>query len=472
MFLLLLTVSLTYAQTIPSPDHIVVVIEENHAYDQIIGSSAAPYINSLVADTLSALFTNSFGITHPSQPNYLWLFSGDNQGVTDDNPPADTPFTTLNIGAELLNTGKTFAGYSEDLPYAGYQGSSSGAYARKHNPWVNWQDGSINGIPWNLNEPLTSFPNDYNTLPIVSFVVPNQNHDMHNGSDPARITAGDSWLQNHMDGYIQWAKTHNSLVILTFDEDDTNNSNWILTLFIGEMVKDGEFNQSINHLNILRTLEDMYGLSYAGSSGDSSAISDCWRNAVPVELTLFTGTYNGNNVSLNWSTATETNNSGFEVQRRELEKRNHFSQWQSISFVRGNGTTAEKHFYDFIDNTLNKSVPEYQYRLKQIDFNGVFSYSKIVEIEINQPDKFELLQNYPNPFNPATIISWQSPINGLQTLKVYNALGKEVATLVNENRPAGNYEVKFDGKDLPSGVYLYRLQAGNFTSVKKMILMK
>ncbi len=129
----------SFAQ-LPQPDHIVIVIEENHGYNQIIGSNAAPYINSLVADTLSALFTDSHGITHPSQPNYIWLFSGDNQGVTDDNVPTDTPFTALNFGAELLNKSKTFVGYSEDLPFTGFQGASYGAYARKHNPWVNWQE--------------------------------------------------------------------------------------------------------------------------------------------------------------------------------------------------------------------------------------------------------------------------------------------------------------------------------------------
>ena len=136
---------------LPQPDHIVIVIEESHGYDQIIGNTAAPYINSLVDDTLSALFTDSHGVTHPSQPNYLWLFSGDNQGVTDDNLPIDTPFTTPNLGAELLSNGKTFTGYSEDLPFAGFHGGSSGAYARKHNPWVNWQDANPNGIPWYLN---------------------------------------------------------------------------------------------------------------------------------------------------------------------------------------------------------------------------------------------------------------------------------------------------------------------------------
>ena len=157
-----------YAQ-LPKPDHIVIVIEENHSYSEIVGSS-------------SALLTQSYGVTHPSQPNYLYLFSGDSQGVTDDNVPSGLPFTTNNLGAELLQKGYTFKGYSEDLPSVGFNGSSSGAYARKHNPWVNWQDASTNGIPSSLNVPLTDFPTDYDSLPTVSFVIPNLNNDMHDGS--------------------------------------------------------------------------------------------------------------------------------------------------------------------------------------------------------------------------------------------------------------------------------------------------
>src|SRR5205085_9435855 len=139
----------------------------------------------------TALFTHSFALSHPSQPNYLQLFSGSNQGVTDDNVPANLPFITPNLGAELLNQSKTFVGYSEDLPSVGYTGATSGNYARKHNPWVNWQGTALNGIPSTDNQPYTAFPTNYNLLPTVSFVIPNQNNDMHNGTDPSRITTAD-----------------------------------------------------------------------------------------------------------------------------------------------------------------------------------------------------------------------------------------------------------------------------------------
>jgi acid phosphatase len=265
------------AAGIPMPDHVVIVIEENHSFNEILGAgSPAPDIRSLAADPMAAVFTQSFAVEHPSQPNYLDLFAGGNQGVLDDNVPAGLPFTTANLGALLLGKGLTFAGYSEDLPAVGSDVASSGDYARKHNPWVNWQGAGVNGIPPTANQPLTDFPTDYSTLPTVSFVVPNLADDMHDGSDPARIAAGDAWLQTHLDGYVQWAKSHNSLFILTFDEDDSSQGNHIPTLFLGPMVRQGDYGETINHYNLLRTLEDMYGLPYAGSSSTAAPITDVW----------------------------------------------------------------------------------------------------------------------------------------------------------------------------------------------------
>jgi hypothetical protein len=168
---------------VPRPDHIVIVVEENHAYSSIIGSTAAPYINSLAAQ--GASFTASHGVTHPSQPNYIDLFSGSNQGVTSDVVPT-TPFKTANLGAE-------------------------------------------------------------------------------------------TWLRTHLDSYVQWAKTHNSLFIVTFDEDDRGHANRIPTIFVGPMVTPGTYAESINHYNVLRTVEDAYGLPYAGASASAAPITDVWH---------------------------------------------------------------------------------------------------------------------------------------------------------------------------------------------------
>jgi len=266
------------ASGVPAPDHVVILILENHAYSQIIGSSAAPHINALANDASSALFTQSFAIEHPSQPNYLDLFSGSNQGVTDDNIPAGIPFTTPNLGRELINASRFFTTFSEDLPSVGYNGATSGAYARKHNPAANWMGTGTNQIPATTNQPFTAFPSstNYASLPTVCYVVPNQNNDMHNGSDPSRITTADNWMYNNLNSYIQWAKTHNSLFILTFDEDNGSQGNRIVTIFTGSMVAAGQYSNHIDHYSILRTIEDMYGLPYAGNA--SSPITNCWKS--------------------------------------------------------------------------------------------------------------------------------------------------------------------------------------------------
>ncbi|TKK65961.1 acid phosphatase [Ilyomonas limi] len=260
-------------KTLPKPDHIVIVVEENHAYSQIIGSLNAPYINALANDPFAANFKRSHAVTHPSQPNYLDLYSGSNQGVTDDNNPANDPFTTANLGRQLIDARHTYATYSDGLPSIGYNGDSYNAYRRKHNPAANWMGTGVNQIPAATNQPFTAFPADYSTLPTVSLVIPDQNNDMHDGT----INRGDSWLRNNMDGYIQWAKTHNSLFILTFDEDDKNHSNHIVTIFCGSMVKRGQYITKINHYNVLRTIENMYGLSYAGNAANATTITSCWK---------------------------------------------------------------------------------------------------------------------------------------------------------------------------------------------------
>ncbi|MBE0539216.1 MAG: PQQ-dependent sugar dehydrogenase, partial [Ignavibacterium sp.] len=190
---------------------------------------------------------------------------------------------------------------------------------------------------------------------------------------------------------------------------------------------------------------------------------------VPVELTLFNGKYEDGEISLNWITATETNNFGFQV-----EKRSDNSAYESIGFVKGSGTSTNRVTYNFVDRNIKSN--RYYYRLKQIDFNGTFKYSNEVQIDIKGFNNFQLYQNYPNPFNPTTKISWQSPENGWQTLKVYDILGNEVATLVNEEKPAGIYEVEFNAtsgtKNPASGIYFYQLRVGEFIQTKKMTLIK
>jgi hypothetical protein len=253
------------AASMPRPDHVVVVMFENTSASSIVGNPNAPYFNQLASS--GANFTQSYAIQHPSQPNYLDLFSGSNQGVNDDSCPHT--FSTDNEAAQLIAKGLTFTGYSEDLPSAGSTSCSSGNYARKHVPWVNFTN-----VPAADNQPFTSFPSDYSQLPTVSWVIPNLCDDMHNCS----IGTGDTWLKNNLDSYVQWAKTHNSLLITTFDEDDSSSSaNRIATFFNGTPVKAGTYSEHIDHFSVLRTIEDMYGLPYAGAAAQATSITDVWN---------------------------------------------------------------------------------------------------------------------------------------------------------------------------------------------------
>jgi hypothetical protein len=182
----------------------------------------------------------------------------------------------------------------------------------------------------------------------------------------------------------------------------------------------------------------------------------------------FSATNTNDGVLLAWQTASERNNAGFEVQRR-TEKRGASGEWQVLGFVRGAGTTTERQSYSFLDRTATGNV---QYRLKQIDFDGQFEYSNIIEINAGLPKTFVLEQNYPNPFNPTTVMSYQLPVASEVSLKLFDVLGKEVATLVNERQEAGAYNYTLNASNLSSGVYFYRLQAGNFVQTKKMMLVK
>ncbi len=186
---------------------------------------------------------------------------------------------------------------------------------------------------------------------------------------------------------------------------------------------------------------------------------------VPVELTSFAANVNGNSVSLIWSTATETNNNGFEVQRKSSN-----SSWINIGFVSGFGTTTEAQSYSFTDKDL--AVGSYSYRLKQIDLDGTYEIYAGINVDVNAPVTFSLEQNYPNPFNPSTSIKYSVAQDGFVNVSVFNLIGEKVATLVNSNMKAGSYELSFNASQLSSGVYFYSIEAGDFKAVRKMMLMK
>lgn len=266
--LLALTLApVAYAEKLPRPEHVVVVVEENRGYAQIMDKrNSASYIHALAKR--GVLFTQSYGVTHPSQPNYLALFSGSTQGITRNSCPHS--FSSDNLASTLLDGGLSFASFAESLPAIGDLGCMSGAYQRKHNPVANWQGSRV---PAGLNKRFADFPRDFSKLPTVSFVIPDQDNDMHDGS----FEAADDWLKTRIEPYVDWAFKHNSLLILTWDEDDFQQSNHVVTLLVGPMVKAGTSPQRIDHYSVLRTLLDFYDLPALGASRDAEVITGVWK---------------------------------------------------------------------------------------------------------------------------------------------------------------------------------------------------
>jgi phosphatidylinositol-3-phosphatase len=253
------------AAALPTPSHVVIVIEENRSQANIIGNKSAPFINALAAG--GALMAQSFAETHPSEPNYLALFAGNTFGVTKDVCPVNAG-AAPNLASELLSAGYTFGGYAEDLPAVGSPVCSAGKYARKHVPWANFSN-----VPPANSVPFSAFPmGNYANLPTVSFVIPNNDNNMHDGS----IAAGDAWLNRQLSGYANWAVANNSLLIVTWDEDDNTRRNQIPTVFYGAHVQRGSYDEQITHYNVLSTLEQMYGLPKTGNAAAAPAITAIW----------------------------------------------------------------------------------------------------------------------------------------------------------------------------------------------------
>lgn len=265
--------------TVPRFDHVVIVVEENKNYGDVLGFGAVPpplwtvipppvsnedpYLRSLAKH--GASFTNMNALTHPSQPNYLAFFSGSNQGISGDTPPAQ-PFSARSLGGELLAKGLTFKSYSESLPSAGSRVSTSGNYARKHNPSSDFTD-----VPAADNAPFSAFPHDFTKLPTVSMVIPNLVNDMHSGS----IRAADNWLKSNLGDYAKWATSHNSLLIVTWDEG--RGSNRIPTIYYGAHVVPGNYGERETLFSQLRTIEGMYGLDALGQSASTSPITGIFK---------------------------------------------------------------------------------------------------------------------------------------------------------------------------------------------------
>ena len=233
-------------------DHIVVVIEENHGFQgvtpsfpRIIGNDRAPYINSLAQG--GRLFTNAFAVTHPSQPNYIALFSGSTQGVRDN---FNHSFNLPNLATQLESAGLSFTGFVD-----------SGS-PRKHNPWESFPNAKHTGTD------MKNFPTDFNKLPTVSFVIPNLDHDMHDGT----VEDADKWLKDNLGAYADWAKTHNSLLIVMTDEDDFQQDNRIPLIVYGDGIEPSKSAQKVNTIGVLHGIEKQYGLPFLGDKADAASL--------------------------------------------------------------------------------------------------------------------------------------------------------------------------------------------------------
>ena len=307
-----------------------------------------------------------------------------------------------------------------------------------------------------------------------------------NDSDSFLVTsilnsAGNDWegisqnLNLDTEYYVELFGNNTDSTTITYDYNGTQTlAAYSYDLWInGSIVVDNRV-RSANTMNDGDPI-DSYMFLAEGSEGNQLVVivdNITYSNQVepgplPVELTSFTAALNGNDIDLQWQTATETNNSGFEILR--FDQNDNYG-WEKISFVPGHGTTTASKNYSFTDENVLPGI--YSYRLKQINLDGSFSYSEIIEVEVTAPLVFSLEQNYPNPFNPTTNIKFQIADFGSVSLKIYDVLGNEVAQLVNEEKEAGTYNYNWDASNLTSGIYFYKLQAGDFTQTKKMILLK
>lgn len=291
--LLLLAIVPTFSLAAATPpDHIVIVIEENHSFQDVIGSPDAPYMNALAQG--GASFHRMFAITHPSQPNYIQFFSGASQGITTNNFPTGLPLSAPNLASALFAAGKTFISYCEDLPAAGSQVEISGSYFRKHNPAPNWQvDPPLtpgpNQFGPEINQPFTAFPSDFTQLPTVSLVVPNQLHDMHDGT----IAQADQWLVDNIQAYANWCQANNSLLIITWDEDSFLSRLQIPTIFHGPMVRTGPVESAATLHDLLNMVCTLYQADAPGAGADCAGIIGTLRGEPFTAVRSFAQDENG-----------------------------------------------------------------------------------------------------------------------------------------------------------------------------------
>jgi phosphatidylinositol-3-phosphatase len=249
----------------PHGSQVTILLMENKDYKHVAGNPQAPYFNKTLIPQ-GVLLRNSHAIAHPSEPNYLALFSGSTQGIHGD--PCPVSFKAANLASELIAAGKTFAGYSESMPHDGYKGCYHGLYDRNHNPWVEFGN-----VPASDNLVYRGFPS---TVASLVWIVPNLCHDTHN----CAVRAGDMWLSKNLPPIIAWDKNHDGLLILTWDEADPDNGgkNHIPTVLLGPMIRRGvDDMQDVDHYSVLRTIERILGVACIAKDCKAPLITGIWK---------------------------------------------------------------------------------------------------------------------------------------------------------------------------------------------------
>jgi len=443
-------------------------------YNNATSYMYATYVNGIIYRNTNGFSTNSrttISANIPGgQPDGAWVTPYIMDPTNSANLYAgyETVYKTINRGSNWTAVSQSLSPSQKLRSIAIAPSNSNVLYAADQtNMWKTTDGGATNWssvtLPVNTN---------YLTYIAVKNTDPNTLWITYGG-----YTDGEK-VYRSTDGGASWTNISAGLpnlpvMCIVYDKNISIADVLFVGTDVGVYLKDGttdwaQYNTGLPNV-VVTELEIFYGGATdklrAGTYGRGLWETDI-DAALPVELSSFVSSVNKNNVTLNWTTASETNNSGFEIERSVTE-----GEWIRTGSIAGHGTSNVPQNYIYKDNDLLSG--KYKYRLKQIDFNGNFEYFNLNnEVNIGIPSRFELSQNYPNPFNPTTNLEFGISELGFVSLKVFNVSGKEVATLVNETRPAGYYNITFNAANLSSGVYYYRLESNGISKVMKMALIK
>ncbi|MFA5805533.1 MAG: T9SS type A sorting domain-containing protein [Melioribacteraceae bacterium] len=389
----------------------------------------------------------------------------------------DNPGTTLGTDTELSGIGPTSTSVNKFSIYSytaatsftirfsiRFDGGSSGSWSFYQGTGTDYSNGST----VSANEVFTGLRFTFSASDAITLTVLNSS-----GSYVAGGISGTPFAQKN--NYVVEIYGNNTLSTINYTYGSSMSvvankfDLWVDGVLVGDDISKAGLTDNSNIDSFM-----FYGINSASNVATIYLDDFYYTNMIastplPVELTSFTSNVIGSKVQLNWQTATEVNNYGFEIERSQTSNVKS-ETWEKIGFVQGNGNSNSPKNYSFIDQPTGGK--EFKYRLKQIDFDGAFEYSYEVTAKLGNVSTYKLDQNYPNPFNPYTKISYTIPQRAYVHLRVYDMLAKEVAELINTNQEAGRYEITFDGTNLPSGAYFYKLEAGNYIEVKKLLLVK